>query len=215
MIGKHVIMAQILALVVFSGIAFANPTVVINEIMYAPTTSQNGSLNEWVELYNYGDASVDISGWKVTDNHGKYTFPSGTVIPPGGYIVVCRRTNLFWDYYGNSSRYSEAEIVLQNHDYVYGNATFVLSNSGDDVILEDANGNVIDWVHYSPSWGADGNGKTLERIDPRGDSNSSSNWAESEIVGGTPTYKNTVYVPFFGSYLLVVVAILLVARKLG
>jgi Lamin Tail Domain len=64
--------------------------VVINELE---------STGDDIELFNDGDADVDISGWVITDDDvaGSYdpdvdreelVFPAGTVIGAGGYLVV-------------------------------------------------------------------------------------------------------------------------------
>jgi hypothetical protein len=187
-----------------------SPLVVINEIMYNPSSVAD-SVGEWVEIYNPNGHEVDISGWWLGDNNGGYTFPSGTVIPANGYIVVARNTTWVVDHYSTDSNFDGTAV--------YGNATFQLSNSGDDVILKDSDGKEIDHVHYLDDWGADGNGKSLERKDPLGDSNSSTNWAESGNGskgndGGTPTYRNTVQVPFFGALWVVALLLLVVAGRL-
>jgi hypothetical protein len=61
--------------------------VCINEFL---TSSLAGGVDDWVELYNRGPDAVDISGWHVSDSVKdtlRYTFPAGTVIPAGGYLV--------------------------------------------------------------------------------------------------------------------------------
>ncbi len=44
---------------------------------------------EWIELYNPTDQDAEISGWFLTSDYGNlnYTFPTGTVILAGGYLV--------------------------------------------------------------------------------------------------------------------------------
>ncbi|MFJ5228300.1 lamin tail domain-containing protein [Kitasatospora sp. NPDC088391] len=53
----------------------------INEVV---TT---GSVDDSIELYNKGTATVDLSGWvlKDNDNSSKYKVASGTTLAPGGY----------------------------------------------------------------------------------------------------------------------------------
>ncbi|GAB4535999.1 MAG: hypothetical protein Fur0018_26510 [Anaerolineales bacterium] len=69
--------------------------VVISEIMYDPIGAEPDT--EWVELYNPGSTSVDISGWVLTDDaaypagpitEGYCTIPASTSIPAGGFLVV-------------------------------------------------------------------------------------------------------------------------------
>lgn len=50
-----------------------------------------GTYVDWIELHNRSAAVVSLAGWHLTDSPGnldKWTFPAGTVIAPGGYLVV-------------------------------------------------------------------------------------------------------------------------------
>lgn len=55
--------------------------VVINELMVHPETG-----NDWVELYNAGDAAADISGWQLKDTGTSRMKALSGVIPPGGFV---------------------------------------------------------------------------------------------------------------------------------
>ncbi|MBL9165094.1 MAG: lamin tail domain-containing protein [Planctomycetaceae bacterium] len=71
--------------------------IIISEIMYNPqgtdydlaaATPYN---REWVELYNTGASSVDLSGWQfgdVQDNNWASPFPAGTTLGAGRALVV-------------------------------------------------------------------------------------------------------------------------------
>ncbi len=50
---------------------------------------KNGRLLDYIELHNPSDHEVDISGYKITDKIDDlgYTFPQGTTIPAGGYLL--------------------------------------------------------------------------------------------------------------------------------
>lgn len=51
-----------------------------------------GNYPDWVELYNGSATDIDLTGYGLSDgqkNLFKYTFPEGTMIPAGGYLVVC------------------------------------------------------------------------------------------------------------------------------
>ena len=46
---------------------------------------------DWVEIYNAGTETVDLSGWGLSDNINwprKWQFPEGTVIWPGEYKII-------------------------------------------------------------------------------------------------------------------------------
>jgi len=62
------------------------PTVKINEV-----ESSGGTPGDWIELFNTGSASVDLSGWSLLDNDDTHTavpFATGSTIAAGGYFVV-------------------------------------------------------------------------------------------------------------------------------
>lgn len=69
------------------------PAVRINEVMARNVRAvpHEGTWPDWIELYNESDRSVDLSGLRLTDNPaspGKFVFPTGTVLPAGGYLIV-------------------------------------------------------------------------------------------------------------------------------
>ncbi len=48
-------------------------------------------VQDWVELYNAGDAAVSLAGFGLTDDPdepAKFPFPAGTLIGPGEFVVV-------------------------------------------------------------------------------------------------------------------------------
>jgi Lamin Tail Domain/Secretion system C-terminal sorting domain len=76
------------------GNASAQSGVVINEIMASNQTyitDENGEYEDWIELYNGSNTSVNLGGWHLTDkadNLDKWEFPTNTVIPAMGYIII-------------------------------------------------------------------------------------------------------------------------------
>jgi hypothetical protein len=62
-----------------------NAKVVINEV-----ESSGGVPGDWIELFNAGTHPVDVSGWALRDNDDTHNFviAGGSVIAPGGYLVV-------------------------------------------------------------------------------------------------------------------------------
>ena len=141
--------------------------IVINEIMYdIPSKQRRG---EYIELYNRGASSVDLSGWDFADGID-FTFPPGTAIPSGGYLVVVSDSAYM------SATYGGIPMV--------GNFTGQLSNGGELVRLEDSFGNLVDEIHYMPSgdWPelADGDGASMELRHPDMDNSISTAWADSD-----------------------------------
>lgn len=68
----------------------AQGQVIISEIMYNPASDETPpARTEWVELYNAGDAAVDVAGWHLADEDGKAEpLPAGVSIPPRTAIVL-------------------------------------------------------------------------------------------------------------------------------
>ncbi|MBD3639029.1 MAG: CotH kinase family protein [Crocinitomicaceae bacterium] len=68
--------------------------VIINEYSCSNRSVQQdffGDYSDWVELYNIGASSFDISGFYISDNPNnmsKWQIPAGTVVPAGGYQMV-------------------------------------------------------------------------------------------------------------------------------
>ncbi|GAA1494891.1 lamin tail domain-containing protein [Curtobacterium herbarum] len=59
--------------------------IVINEV------ESNGDDTDWVELRNTATVAADVSGWSMlddSDEHTRYVLPAGSVVAPGGYLVV-------------------------------------------------------------------------------------------------------------------------------
>ncbi|MCH8942829.1 MAG: lamin tail domain-containing protein [Bacteroidetes bacterium] len=150
--------------------------IVINEIMYAPSSGQT----EWVELYNRTDSSVNLNGWSFSDNNTTVTFVNTDVnIPSKSFVVLSKDSTVLTNY--------SIPVKL----VVFSNMP-TLNNSGDAVVIKDSLDILIDSLTYSRSWGGD-NGKSLERIDIDDSSTKQSNWGTSISSNeATPGLKNSL-----------------------
>jgi endonuclease/exonuclease/phosphatase family metal-dependent hydrolase len=120
--------------------------VILNEIL----ANEPGSVTagEFVELYNRGTASVDLSGWRLSDAAAlRHTFPAGTTLAPGARVTV---------FAGASG--IPAGVTAQ----VASTGQLGLSNSGDTVTLANASGTSIDSFTY-PSALAGTDGVSMNR----------------------------------------------------
>ena len=178
--------------------------VVLSEIMYHPyatglPNAQTEDLGEeYVELYNRGDASANLTGWRLADGVD-FTFPAVT-LGAGEYLVVAADVAAF------SAKYPGVTNAV-------GGWLGRLSNSGEDIELEDALGVRIDRVAYADegdwaqriegpldrghtgwTWSDehDGAGKSLELINPMLTNNIGNNWSASLVDHGTPGATNSV-----------------------
>ena len=132
--------------------ASASANVVFNEIMYHPATELTSE--EYIELYNNGAASVDLSGWKITSGVN-YTFPAGTSIAAGAYLVVTASPAVFHAKYPAVANYiasSGWQTVVAGLVQPNGG---ILSNSADHIVMVNAAGIAINDVSYADDgdWG--------------------------------------------------------------
>ena len=144
--------------------------VVINEIMYHPST--NGDNEEYIELFNTSAEPADLTGWTFSDGID-FDFPDGTMIEGESYLLVCRNELAIRDRY-----------MIDNLNLTTGNfAPSKLSNGGERITLYDANGEEVDRVSYNDSspWppAADGQGASLELVHPLADNNNVLYWRAS------------------------------------
>src|SRR5262245_43474083 len=74
----------------------ATAEVVINEIFYhAPDDLDD---LQWIELHNSGGQPVDLAGWRFTRGI-QFQFPAKSLLPSGGFIVLCKNAKLFAEFY--------------------------------------------------------------------------------------------------------------------
>jgi hypothetical protein len=141
--------------------------IVINEIMYDPPS--NLTRGEYIELFNRGSETIDLTGWAFEDGIS-YMFPAGTTMAPGAFLIVASDLNAFREIYGNAP--------------VAGEFDGQLSNNGERIRLVDQWGNLADEVDYRAGgeWPelANGGGSSLELTHPHADNAFGSAWRSSD-----------------------------------
>ncbi|MCA9152766.1 MAG: lamin tail domain-containing protein, partial [Planctomycetales bacterium] len=126
--------------------------------------------------------AIDVSGWQIQAGI-EYTFPSGTIIQPQGYLVVAN---------------DPAQFTNENQipSAVLGPFSGSLSNRSDMIRLVDSRGNLADEVQYFDGgrWSdrADGGGSSLELRDPLAANERPESWAAS-AKNGTPQWQTISY----------------------
>jgi len=71
--------------------SIAHADIIINEVMASNGYYENGHAWDWVEIYNSGKDTVDLSGWGFTDSKKdlyKFTFPDGAKLKGGAYLTI-------------------------------------------------------------------------------------------------------------------------------
>ncbi len=157
------------------------PKIVINEINYNGLSTNDP--NDWVELYNNSDESIDLSNWVLKDNDDTHIFsiPEMTSISSGDYLVLCNDLVAF-------------STIFPNVQNLIGNLGFGFSGGGELLRLYQPSQTLVDTVEYDDvaPWPTepDGNGPTLELKHPDLDNSVGTSWISSDS-NGTPGAINS------------------------
>ena len=169
--------------------------IVVSEINYhpaAPTVDELATIGtleqddfEFVEVFNRGDAVVDLSGAAFTEGV-EFEFPAYG-LPPGERAVVVHDMAAFELRYG-----TDIPVIGQ---FESGS----LRDGGEEIAIADRDGDLLVELEYDDTgtWPqrADGVGGTLELIAPEstpGDElGKSSHWRGSTEFGGSPGREGT------------------------
>lgn len=167
--------------------------ILTTEIMYNPEGADTGGKvskgtfysHEWTEVHNASNQQIDLTDWRFNDGANHILNPppekggqGSIVIQPGEYVILA----------------NDAATFLIDHPGFSGtviDTVMGLNNTSDTLSLIDPDGNIVDSVTYQDSWGGDGNGKSLEKIESSG-TNTADNWGESQAIGGTPGTTNSI-----------------------
>ena len=174
------------AVLMLSTAAYAD--VVINEIMYNSPGSPD---IEWIELYNDGPSAVELDDFYFIDSDPTHThcILNGD-LAPGAYLLVVGDISAF------SAEYPGVGPININ-DFDPNGTGFGLSNGGEAIYLYDDDGMLVDTVTYDDggAWpgSPDGDGPTLELVNPGLDNANSTAWDPSLVMGGTPGAINSVF----------------------
>ena len=170
-----------LRLRIVTALAFAWPSValgevVINEIHYDADPKTDA--DEFVEVHNTGESSVDLSGWRFSSGI-EFLFPANTTLKPSGYLVVAETpTELRRKFKLGTSA-------------ALGPYNGRLSNS-EELTLRDAAGRRVDRVEYGSGFpwptAASGAGSSMELIHPSLDNDLGGSWRSSgmQVIAGEP-----------------------------
>ena len=141
---------------------------------------------EYIELMNFSDEPIALTGVQLVEtvidgqSEGiEFDFDDSqySLLDPGQRILLVEDTDAF------QFRYSAAAPVA-------GQWNGKLGNGGETLTVVGFDGSTIQQIAYSDNRGwpdrADGNGSSLEAIDPARDGNDPDNWQSSADYGGSP-----------------------------
>jgi hypothetical protein len=125
----------------FATVAAQGQSVAITEFVASNChglTDGEGNASDWIELHNGLSAAVSLEGWCLTDDRGnlrKWSFPTGTILPAGKYLVVFA-----------SGRAVAGGVYVDRQGYLH--TSFALDKDGEYLALVAPNGTVVQ--EYAP-----------------------------------------------------------------
>jgi len=111
---------------------------------------RDSSNDEFVEILNRSTASIDVSGFTISDNDAqRFIFPSGTLIPAGEAAVI----------FGGGTPHGDFGNARANG--LVFTANLSLNNGGDTITFKDGTGAQIEKVVFGATEG--GAGQSINR----------------------------------------------------
>jgi Lamin Tail Domain len=210
------------------GAILAGPTqgaVLISEVLY---NEVGGDTNgEWIEIFNTGPGTVDLSNYKVGDEEtmnppqpgesgGMWQFPAGAMIAPGEVQIVGVGANRFNTVYGFNPTYEvvDTDPLIPNMTHYVAwsdnpSDPINMSNTNDQALLLDGSDTIADALSWGNTFAfnpaldpdAEVDGQTYERRNAFRDTNTAADWQL-----GNPSSPGTVLVPEPATMLMAMLA---------
>jgi hypothetical protein len=148
---------------------------VINEILYR---RERAGSPEFVEVFNTSDKTIDLSGWHFFAGSDTETLPHSSVLRGNSFLVLT----------------DQQDFADQSPEIIYLSGFPGLSNTGSSIGFRNRDGITMDSLAYSPDWGSNIPGISIERRDPAALSIDPFNWKDSvSESGSTPAAENSQY----------------------
>ncbi len=166
--------------------------IVINEILFNPKS--NGT--DYVEIYNRSNKIIDLKQTYIANRSTagiissiKQLSAENYLLFPQDFMVITEDVSII-----------KRDFITKNMDaFVAVAAMPSFNDDKGDVIILNAQGNIIDELVYDEKWHFklidNKEGVALERIDYNAPTPQQDNWhsAATSVGYGTPTYKNSQY----------------------
>ncbi|MCG2761539.1 MAG: lamin tail domain-containing protein [Candidatus Delongbacteria bacterium] len=181
-------MKTIILFLALSSISYSR--IILTEIMFNTAADENQ--DEFIEIYNNSDSTVDLYGWAFADNAEtdlfiRYHGFTDMILKPYSYCVIMDSS-----YYLNSTEYEDLipDSVLRVMINDGSMGQYGLSNSYNETIkLFDPDSVLTDSCTYDCT---QEEGYTYERS-----SYNEAVWLKSTVLRGTPGFRNSTFMKDF------------------
>ncbi len=149
--------------------------IVFSEIMWKPAPRTDGKNLEFLEIYNSNPWFHDISGYQITCADMNYTFPAGTTIAGGAFLVVASAPADIQSVYGITNVMGPYSGSLKHSE------TLELLDEQGSVLITAPYTDVFPWPVATG-----GTGHSLVLANPTYGAGDPRAWDISDSVGGSP-----------------------------
>lgn len=167
----------------------------LTEIYY--DTPGSDDEEEWIEITNLGDITIDLSDIKVGDapgsgsNEGMMRFPDGATITAGQVIIVAQTALGFRALFNQNPDYemnpTDDTVPDMRRYRLWATGAVGLGNDGDEVVLLNKANGLIDGVNYGdkatlfePAVLGVFTGQSIERVPADCDNDAAADWQPQE-----------------------------------
>ncbi|HCV51040.1 MAG TPA: hypothetical protein DGP89_06810, partial [Saprospirales bacterium] len=163
----------------FKALEINEPQIVINEINYK--SSDESDAGDWLELHNPSTLNIDLSSWIIKDDNDEHEFiiPDMT-LTSGDFIVIVENQEKF------TNVHSDVETIENLGFGLGGNDQVRIFNAADELIDSVSYSSMAPWPNA-----ANGNGYTLELLNPILDNTLPENYEDINI-NGSPGRRNVL-----------------------
>lgn len=155
--------------------------VIINEFLPDPSPAIQLPEGEFIELFNRSNEEINLENWSIADASSQVLLPA-IILPANEYLILCNTSDIEdYEQFGTS----------------LGINLPTLNNNGDDIIIRNDTGQIVDELSYTKEWYQDAlkedGGWSIERINPLNDCDGQQNWKASiHSNGGSPGTENSI-----------------------
>ena len=146
---------RIILFLIFSPLIIFSQSIRINEVVSSNSVyfDEDGDSPDWIELYNYGNQTISLDNWTISDNIENldmWTFPQIN-LDPDEYLLI-------WASGKNRSQISYSRTYINQGD-VY---KYIIPNSEPNLNWNNINFNDNSWFDGATGFGyADGDDTTI------------------------------------------------------
>lgn len=102
---------------------------------------------EFFTIFNPCQETIDISNWSISDGEGILHLANGIKLPPNSELTVARS---YSSYLRQNGVAPDCSIIdnIQDPPFIRTSGSFRLSNNGDELVLKNSKGDIIDGIAF-------------------------------------------------------------------